>query len=84
LLHRITLSNTHTHTHTHREDSSRRGIGLSQGPRLGNTQHPKETNIYAAGRIGTRNPSKLAAADPRIIKSDSYEYVSAGSGVQAV
>jgi hypothetical protein len=33
---------------------------------LTNTQHSQQTNIHAPGGIGTRNPSRRAAADPRI------------------
>ena len=58
----VTRDHTHTHTHTHyRWDSTERGIGLSR-----NRQHSRETNIHAPGRIRTRNPSKQAAADPRL------------------
>jgi hypothetical protein len=31
-----------------------------------NTHHSQETHIHAPGRIRTRNPSKRAAADPRL------------------
>jgi len=31
-----------------------------------NTKHTQETDIYAFGGIGTYNPSKRAAADPRL------------------
>jgi hypothetical protein len=31
-----------------------------------NTQHSQETDIHALGEIRTRNPSKWAAADPRL------------------
>jgi hypothetical protein len=34
--------------------------------RPGNTQHSQETDIHASGGIRTRNPSKRAAADPRL------------------
>jgi hypothetical protein len=33
---------------------------------LTNTQHSKQTNIHALGGIRTRNPSRRAAADPRL------------------
>jgi hypothetical protein len=31
-----------------------------------NTQHSQKTDIHASGGIRTRNPSKRAAADPRL------------------
>jgi hypothetical protein len=33
---------------------------------LTNTQHSQQTKIYALGGIRTRNPSRRAAADPRL------------------
>ena len=45
------------HTHTHTEDSSRRGIGLPQGPILDNTQHSQETVIYAPAGIEPEIPA---------------------------
>ena len=41
-------------------------IGPSQRPVPDNTQHSQETDVYAPDGIRTRNPSKLAAADPRL------------------
>jgi hypothetical protein len=62
------LSRLHDHTQTHhtRQDSSRRVIFPSQRPLPDNTHHSQETDIHASGGIPTRNPSKLAAADPRL------------------
>jgi hypothetical protein len=31
-----------------------------------NTRHPQQTNLHPSGGIRTRNPSKRAAADPRL------------------
>jgi hypothetical protein len=53
---------TMTHTHS-RYDSSGRGIGSSQRPLPGNTQHSQQTDIQAPSVIRTRNPNKRAAAD---------------------
>jgi hypothetical protein len=41
-------------------------IGSMQRPLPDNKQHSQETDIRAAGGIGTSNPSKRAAADPRL------------------
>ena len=38
----------------------------SQRPLPDNTQQSQETGIHDPGRIRTRNPSKKAAADPRL------------------
>ena len=56
---------SHSDTHTW-QDSSGRVIRSSQRPLPDNTQHSQQTNIHAAGGIWTRNPSKRAAADPRL------------------
>ena len=54
----VALDHTQSHTHTHtRQNSFGRIIGPSQRPLPDNT-HP--------GGILTRNPSKRAAADPRL------------------
>jgi hypothetical protein len=50
-----------TQTHHSRLDSS----GWVMGPN-DNTKHAQETDIYAFGGIRTYNPSKRAAADPRL------------------
>jgi hypothetical protein len=39
---------------------------LSQRPLPDNTQHSQETDIHALVGIRTHNPSKRAAADPRL------------------
>ena len=41
-------------------------ISSSQRPLPDNTQHSQQTNIQALGGIRTHNPSKRAAADPRL------------------
>ena len=39
---------------------------LTQRPLPDNTQHSQQTDTHASGGIRTRNPSKRAAADPRL------------------
>jgi len=67
-LHLITLNDTHTHTNTHAHS-----VGLLwtsdqhvQKHLPNNTQHSQQIDILTPGRIRTRNPSKRAAADPRL------------------
>jgi len=62
------LWSTYDHTQTlhTRKDSFGRVISPTQGPLPDNTQHPEETNIHAPGGIRIHNPSKRAAADPRL------------------
>jgi hypothetical protein len=55
----FTISQTR---HT-RYDSSGRVISPKQGPLPDNTQHSQKTDIHAAGRIRTHNPSKRAATN---------------------
>jgi len=38
----------------------------AQKPLPGNTQHSQQTDIHVPGGIRTRNPSKRAAAEPRL------------------
>ena len=52
--------------HNTREDCSGRVIGLSQRLLPDSTQQSQQTDIHGSGGIRTRNPSKRAAADPRI------------------
>jgi len=40
--------------------------GPPQRPLSDSTQHSKETDTYGTGEIQTGNPSKRAAADPRL------------------
>ena len=55
-----------TPQHT-RYDSSGRAISPSQRPLADNTQHSQEeTDIHTPDGIRTHNPSKRAAADPRL------------------
>ena len=64
LSHLITLNDTHTHT---RCDSSGRVICPSQRPPPDKTQHLQEREAsMPPGGIRTHNPSKRAAADPRL------------------
>jgi len=69
------LSRLHDHTQTHynRWDSFGRGISLTQRPLPDNTQDSKKTAIYAPGGILTHNPSKRAAADPRLRQHDHWD-----------
>jgi len=62
------LSRIHDHTQTHRTryDSSGQVISPTQRPLTDNTQHSQQTDIRAPGGIRTHNPSKRAAADPRL------------------
>jgi len=41
-----------------------------------NRQKSQETDIHAAGRIRTQNPSKQAAADPRLRPQDHRDLLS--------
>jgi len=57
----------HTHWTNHiRYDSSEREISPTQKPLSYNTQHSQQTDFHVSGRIRTRNPSKRAAANPRL------------------
>jgi hypothetical protein len=56
----------YSQTHHSRQDFSARGIGPSQRPLPDNTQLSQQTIIHAPCGIRTRNPSKRAAADPRL------------------
>jgi len=62
------LSRFHDRTYTHhtRYDSSGRVTSPRQRPLPDNTQHSQKTDIHFPGGIQTRNPSKRAAADPRL------------------
>jgi hypothetical protein len=61
-------------SHHIRQGSSARVIIPSQRPQPDNTQHSQETDIYSPGEIRTRNPSKRAAADPRLKRSVDGQY----------
>jgi len=60
------VSRSHTTTRHIRWDSSGRVISSSQRPLPDNTQHSQQTDIHASGGIRSHNPSKRAAADPRL------------------
>ena len=62
------LSRLHDHFHTHhtKQVSSGRVISPSQRPLPDNTQHSLQTEIHAPGGIRNSNPSKRAAAVPRL------------------
>ena len=59
-------SNNRTQDTPHSADSSGRVISPTQRPLPDNTQHSQATHIYVTCGIRTRNPSKGAAADPRL------------------
>jgi hypothetical protein len=42
----------------------------TQGPMSGNTQQSPGTDLHASGEIRTHDPSKRAAADPRLRPRD--------------
>ena len=60
------VSRSHTTTHHSQQDSSGRVISSSQRPLPYNTQHLQKTDIHAPGGIRTQNPSRTAAAYPRL------------------
>jgi hypothetical protein len=62
------LSRLHNHTQIHHKhyDSSGGVISSTQRTQPDNTQYSQEKDINAPEGIQTRNPSKLAAADPRL------------------
>jgi hypothetical protein len=62
----IEASRLHSDTPHLAYDSSGRVISPTQGPLPDNTKHSQETDIHAARGIQTHNPSKPAAADPRL------------------
>ena len=70
LIHEVSRSGT---THHSRQDSSGRVISSSQRPLLDNTQHSQQTDIHAPGGNQTHNPSKRAAADPRLRPSGHWD-----------
>ena len=62
------LSGLHDPTQTHNTwlDYSGRVISPTQRLLPDNTKESQKTGVYASGGIRTRNPSKRAAADPRL------------------
>ena len=62
----LEVSKSHTMTHHSWQNSSGRGIGPSQRPSPDNTHHSQETDFHLPRGFRTRNPSKQAAADPRL------------------
>jgi len=56
----------HTQTYHSRWDTSGRVISPTQRSILDNTQNSQETGFNTSDGIQTRNPSKRAAADPRL------------------
>jgi len=49
-------------------------IDPSQRPQPDNAQHSQEKDIVAPGGVRTHNPSKRAAADPRIRPRDRLDW----------
>jgi len=66
----ISRLDDHTQTHPTGYDSSGRAIRSSQRPLPDNTQHSRQANIHVVRGIRTHNPSKRAAADPRLRTRD--------------
>jgi hypothetical protein len=74
----LTIVDSRSQTQHTRKDSSGRAISLTQRPQPDSTQNSQETDIHAPGRIRTHNPSKRAAADPRLRLGghwDQHRYV---------
>jgi hypothetical protein len=65
---------TITLRHT-RYDSSGRVLNPSHRPLPDNTQHSQQTDIHAPCGIRTRNPSKPAAADPRLRPRSHWNHI---------
>ena len=61
-----TWSRSVTNIQTHTQYYSVRMISPTQRPIPDNTQHPQKKDIHASCKIRTLNPSKQAAADPRL------------------
>jgi hypothetical protein len=70
LLHLITLNDTHSVVHTQWHTLGNppldEWLARCKGLYLNNTQHSQERNTYVPAGIRTRNPSRRAAADPRL------------------
>jgi len=60
------MTHTHTHTHTHGRPPVDEGSARFCELYLYNTQHAQGTTIHVLGETRNRNPSKRAAADPRL------------------
>jgi hypothetical protein len=75
----LPLSRIHDHTQVHhtRENTSGRVISPTQSPLPDNTR--KRQTSMPPGGIGTHNPSKRAAADPRLI-----DRAATGTGIAAL
>ena len=71
------FSGIHDHTQTHHilQDSSARVISPSPRPLPDNIQHSQETDIHALDGIRTHNPSRGAAADPRLRPFDPWDWL---------
>jgi len=64
---RGSLSEFYVHLVTHFVDAAVEiYLSYSMRPLPVNTQHSKETDVHDPGGIRTHNPSKQAAADPRL------------------
>ena len=81
LLHLTTLTDTHTHTHslslsnTYTLGRTSLGEGLARRSDLYLKAHNihNEQNIHAPDGIRSRNPSKRAAADPRLRQREHWD-----------
>ena len=69
----LPMLHDHTQTHHTRKDSSGRVISPKQRNLPDKTQQLQGTNIHASGGILTRNPTKPAAAGPRLRPSCQWD-----------
>jgi hypothetical protein len=57
----------------HSVDSSGQAISPTQRPLHDNTQHSQQTDIHAVSGVQTHDPSKRAAADPRLRRRGHWD-----------
>jgi hypothetical protein len=71
----LLLSSLHDHTQTHHIglDLCGRVTSAMQGALPDNTQNSQETDVHAPAGIRSHNPSKRAAADPRLRKRSYWD-----------
>jgi hypothetical protein len=72
LTHTHCLSHSHTHTHTHGRTSLDEGLARCRDLYL-KAHILNEQNIHAPGEIRSRNPSKRAAANPRLRQREHWD-----------
>jgi len=76
LIHEV--SRSHTTMHHSQYDSSERVFSSSHRPLPDNTQHSQQTDIHAAGGIGTHNLNRQAAADLRLRPCGHWDWQNYG------